>query len=380
MACLPRQECWKSGANRKTPLFLLFKLLTALFTSDCLEPILHQLSKAVLSAIRGTDTQRRFISHALHDLIKLESRPWCLTRIAYEWCSAICESHQNLWDWESLVLACLEIGFRHLDVQDSYSIDLTHTEHQELANVVLKSQNSEAIADFFHALAIPDTLLEPAHPLLGFYIEHLVSLQNLVPSSSSSRLRRLIIRSIEFIGYEGFEGAGVERFVQLLNHLRVTVEDMDFKSNWAGLLLKTLRSSEAVQHLSYWYWELLVELAIYTSQQWWRQFRIYYAPQITAFLIEAHEWGKLECWIGTVWMVWPPEDSGATEEDLEHLMLLLSRQRPGSAQKIEEWMERWSRQRKQHIPELFQRLCKQAHEAAQREAPWVPFSHSLDVS
>ena len=67
-------------------------------------------------------------------------------------------------------------------------------------------------------------------------------------------------------------------------------------------------------------------------------------------------------------MVWPPEDSSAIEEDLEHLMLLLSRQRPGSAQKIEEWMERWSQQRKQHISVLFQRLCKQAHEAAQREA------------
>ena len=302
-------------------------------------------------------------------MIKLKFRPRWLTKIAYEWCSAICENRQSVEDWESLVLACLEIGFRHLDVWDRYrDIKLTHTEHQELVNVVLKSQNSEAIADLFHALTMPDTFFKPAHPLLDFYIEHLVGLQNPVPYSSSSRLRRLVIRSIEHIGYERFEGVGVERFVQLLNHLRVTFEDMNFKSGWAGFLLKTLRSSEAAQHLSYWYWELLVELEIYTSQRWWRQSRIYYPPQITTFLVEAHEWGKLECWIGTVWMVWPPEDSSAMEEDLGRLMLLLFRQRPGSAQNLEEWMKRWSRKRNQYIPELFQRLCKQAREAAQREA------------
>ena len=145
------------------------------------------------------------------------------------------------------------------------------------------------------------------------------------------------MRSVGLIGYEGFEGVGVERFVQLLNHLRVTVEDMDFESGWTGLLLKTLRSCEAAQHLSHWYWELLVELAI--SASWWLGRGITRAPQIITFLTEAQEWSKLECWIGTVWMKWPPGEGGTTEEDLERSMVLLFRQRPGSAQKIEEWME-----------------------------------------
>ena len=93
----------------------------------------------------------------------------------------------------------------------------------------------------------------------------------------------------------------MERLIQLLNHLRVTVEDVDRESGWLRLLLEILQSTEAAQHLSHWYWELLVELAI--SKSWSLEGEIAYTPQIITFLTEAQEWGKLECWIGTVWMV-----------------------------------------------------------------------------
>ena len=56
---------------------LLFKSLTALFTSDCLCRILSQFSEAVLSSVNGD--QRRLIPDALRDLAKLEIRPPCLT-------------------------------------------------------------------------------------------------------------------------------------------------------------------------------------------------------------------------------------------------------------------------------------------------------------
>jgi len=82
-----------------------------------MEPILDQLSKAVLSAVSGGPTQRKLIPYMLHKLVKLENCPEYLTRIVYEWCSIICENHQSLEDWESLLLVCLEIGFRRLDFQ-----------------------------------------------------------------------------------------------------------------------------------------------------------------------------------------------------------------------------------------------------------------------
>ena len=74
-----------------------------------------------------------------------------------------------------------------------------------------------------------------------------------------------------------------------------------------------------------------MELAI--SEPWPGSSRIAYSPQITTLLTEAQEWNKLECWVGVVWMAWPP---GTTEEDLDRSMVLLFRQRPGALQKLEQ--------------------------------------------
>ena len=135
----------------------------------------------------------------LHGLIELETRPMCLTETAYDWCSVICENRESLGDWEGLLLTSLEIGFRHLDPQDRHTVPtLTHTErHLEMADVVFRSQESEAIADLLHAWTTSTT---PAHTLLNTCTKHLLALHNLMPFSS--RLRRLAMRSFELIGYE----------------------------------------------------------------------------------------------------------------------------------------------------------------------------------
>jgi hypothetical protein len=350
-----------------------------------MERILHQLSRAIISAINRTRTQRKYILRALRDLVKLENRPWCLTEMAYEWCSVICRTNQSLGDWENVLLVSLEIGFRRLDFQRLYiSARLTHTKHhRKLIDVVFKSRKSEAIADLLLAWTTTGYHLQP-HALLGDCTGHLVNLHGLLPSSS--RLRRLVIRSVELIGYKGFEGVGVERFTGLLDHLHVTTKDMDEKVNWAKVLLDTLQTPEGARHLSHWYWKLLVELATSESESRWmrealvgtgvygseaRSVReeLTYNPQIIAFLTGAQEWNKLECWMVTVWMLWPPGASGMTEEDFGHSMLLLFRQRPGAAQELEQRMEQWSQRSHKRIPESFQRICRQAHGAAQLDAP-----------
>jgi len=288
--------------------------------------------------------------------------------MAYEWCSVICENH-NLERCEGLLLATLEFGFRHLNPRVYYiEASLSHTEyHQELASIAFRSQRSEGIADLLYAWTTHSRSHAPAHTLLGTCAEHLVDLHNLVPFSP--RLRQLVVHSVELIGYKGFEGVGVERFIEMLNHLHITADDMDLAFEWATLLLDTLRSSEATQLLSLWYWELLMEFAIRYS--WWLRRNATYSPQIVTFLTEAQEWSKLECWIGTVWMVWPPGTGGATEGDLGRSTELLLHQRPGAAQKLEQWMGRWGQESMNGyaIPESFQRICKQAHEEAQWDAP-----------
>ena len=333
------------------------------FTSDFTEQILGQLSKAILLAVKGDLAQRRSIPRILRDLAKLEIRPTCLTLFAYEWCSAIYENREHLEGWEGLLLVCLELGFRHFDAQrPPTDITLTHTEHHRgLVDIVFKSRESEVIADFLHAWTTAYNLPEQAGEMASICTGLLAGLHNLVPFSP--RLRRLAICFVEIAGYRGFESAGVEKLIDLLNHLRVTVEEMHLEYRWSSLLLDVIRFSEGPRRLSHLYWEFLVELAV--SKPWWLGYGDTNAPKIAKALIDAEEWGKLECWIGIEWVF--SGSAGIIEEDLEHPMLLLFRQRPGAAQKLEQWMERWSQRCKKDIPESFQRILTRAHEAVQRQ-------------
>ena len=336
-----------------------------LFTSGHTEPILDQLSKAVLPAINGTPNQQRFVQVILGDLVKLETTPERLMEITYEWCSVIYKNREILQDWESLLLVCLEIGFRRLDFQHhSIKATITHTEHHRgLVDVVFESQESEAIADLLHAWTTRSDSHAPAVELLSLCAVRLVDLQNLEPLSP--RLRRLVIRFVELTEYRIPEEVKAGRFIEFLNHLHVTVEDMDDKENCGEFLLNTIQSSEGTKHLSYSYWELLVELAVSLN-------RLVIYPtdgqKTTTSLIEAKEWSKLECWMGVVWILLPEDVDPMTEGDLGNPIATLFRQRPGAVQKLEQWVERWSREHNSHVPQSFQQICKQAHEAAKQDA------------
>ena len=283
--------------------------------------------------------------------------------MAYGWCSVIYANRKEK-DWRSLLLICLKLGFRHLDPwEPNTRVTLTHTEHHRgLADVVFESRNREAIADLLCAWTSEDYLPEPAGEMVGICTGHLVALHNLVPFSP--RLQRLVIRFIGVAGHEGFGGAGVEKLIELLDRLHVTVEEIDSNRAWASLLLVVIRSPEGTQRLSHRYWELLVELAVLNP--WSLMYEITDRLKIAKSLTEAREWEKLECWIGIVWM--SSEWGGITEEDLETSTLLLLRQRPGATQRLEQWMKQWSQRRGGGcVPEPFQRILTRAHEVVQRQ-------------
>ena len=336
-----------------------------LFTSNHAELILDQLSEVVLPAINSTSTQRQLVLAILNDLVKLKTTPERLTKITYAWCSLIYENRERVHDWETILLFCLEIGFRHLDFQHhSIKATITHTKHhQGLVEVAFKSQKSEVIADLLHAWTTKSDSHEPAVELLNPCAGRLIDLHDLVPLSS--RLRRLVIRSVELTRDTILEAVGVEKFIEFLNHLHVTTADMDDMSSWAKLLSGAIQSSEEPQHLSHWYWELLVELAVVTHS-------VVINPmdglKTTKYLIKVKEWSKLERWMGIVWMLLP-KDADPTEEDFGHSMTLLFCERPGAAQKLEQWMDRWDQEPYHTIPESFQRIHGEAREAAQRNKP-----------
>lgn len=84
-----------------------------------------------------------------------------------------------------------------------------------------------------------------------------------------------------------------------------------------------------------------------------------YPPHVTLSLLGVQEWDKLECWMGLVWMLSPPEVD-EIPEDLKIAMTKLFRQRPGAARKLTEWIEERNKQWKGGVPASFQQTCEQA--------------------
>ena len=297
----------------------------------------------------------------LLDLANWERRPSCLTTAAYEWCSVISEKYSNPEDGKNLLVLSLEIGFRQLDHKlPQILTKLTHTEHhRRMADVVFESGNEEAIADLLHAWTPHSDSHEPP-PSLKMYARHLVGLR-----PASPRLRRLVIRAVGLIGYQGF--AQVEGFFTLLDQLSAGVEDMDGNGGqWAALLLDTIQSPDNIQHLPYPYWELLTELSILESQHLEGVTR---SPDVVKYLEGGgHGWDKLECWMGIVWMAWLPETGSTAEGEVRVATLSLFRQRTGAVQKLERWMERWSGRCGKVVPQSFQQTCEQARNDAVQQA------------
>lgn len=227
-----------------------------------------------------------------------------------------------------------------------------------MADIVFGSQDNDEIEDLLHAWTshnIPHELPLP----LEVYARHLVGLK-----PSSQRLRQLVIHAIGAIGYQVFEQVGVEGLFELLNHLNASVEHINAKEGWAVLLMDIIQSFEGIQHLPCLYWELLVELLILESQL---LEGVTWSPHVMESLEGNQEWDKLECWMGIVWMVWPPEADSITEKDVQHVILSLFHQQPGAIQKLEQWIEQWGKSNGKVVPKSFQQGCEQVHiEVAQQ--------------
>ena len=203
------------------------------FASRHSKAIASKISKAIVAAIRTSHPRLSLLPRILRDVTKWDDRPSSLVAMAYEWCSVIEECRNSSAD-DQLLLLTLEIGFRNIDPgSPRIDVKLVHTEHhQNLADIVFESADDEAIADLLHAWTSTSDSHEPP-PWLKTCARHLVDLRSSSPRhlidlwSYSPRLRRLVIRSVGLIGYGEFEQVGVEGFVQLLDDLRVGVEDMD---------------------------------------------------------------------------------------------------------------------------------------------------------
>lgn len=156
-----------------------------------------------------------------------EDHIWMVLRDIREPRSLLGAANPLLLGWERLLL-CSKIGFRHLCFQHRPTeATITCTENHRLGLVdgVFGSQEGKGIADLLLAWTMRDEYGEPAMELLGLCAGYLVGLQHLVPLSP--RLLRLVISSVELTKYVVLKEVGMERFIEFLNHLHVTSEEID---------------------------------------------------------------------------------------------------------------------------------------------------------
>ena len=320
------------------------------------------MDTAIISALNITNPRPTLIWAVLHSLAKLKDRPSYLTGMAYGWCAAILRNCQSFVDWRDLLVISLEIGFRHFDERKLITyVSLTPTEHHwELFDAVLGSNDVEAIADLFQAFTAEHNYDGPEYASLNICAPYIVDLHNRVRVPFSPRLRQLVARSISQIGFERLEEVGAGKFVELLNHFYTNGDELDPEITSDLLLLGAFQSPEGVRHLVLQCWKSLVEVGILFP---WR-LSGGYNSYVTTSLLDEQEWDKLECWIGVVWMTWPPETDDVNE-DLRCAMVSLFRKRPGTIRKLTEWLERWSKECNKPAPVSFHQTCEQAREEAQ---------------
>ena len=174
----------------------------------------------------------------------------------------------------------------------------------------------------------------------------------------SPRMQKVFISCVERIDFGTLEEAKKEKFVEVLNHLCVGIEDLGDGRKWITPLLKIIKSPNGAHKLSISSCELLTDLAIWDP---WT-FEDTYSPGVTASLLEAEEWDKLGCWVCVAWIAQARSPDDITE-DLKHATAMLFHHRPGAVQKLMQWMKKWSEQwQGEEIPESLHQIHQQACE------------------
>ena len=316
-----------------------------------MEQVESQLSHAILTAIPTSHPRHQLLGGVLHKLGQWDSRSNRLRERAYDWCSAICKTHPVLKDQKGLLFLSLKVGFRGLDFQHRVAdITFGNTKHnQRMVDIVFNSGEDEVIADLLQALDVNS--YEPSK-LLSAGARYLIDLCH--APSASERLRRLVIRSVEAIGFQEFERVGVKEFAGLLGRLSIGADDMDYPSRWLGIFVSIVRFPQGRHSLPHPYWDLMVELAIAEP---WSLADLDDHEQVMVSLEEEQEWDILEYWVGLVWIKSRPQID-EVPEDVERVTLSLFRQRPDAIQKLEQWLQKSTLGRLLKSIECIQWICE----------------------
>jgi len=304
-----------------------------------------------------------------------EKRPACLTRMAYEWCSAISEVAGGLeqgsmrikqgprgftgfdLDMESalfdsgrnlvhsdndshaserpsglnhkvcvdLLFMTLEIGFRLADAsRDRPHLHLNHTSHHDqIFEAVFSCDDDGVIADAVGVWIVGEKT--PAGLCARYFTKRVA---RAIPFSS--RLRQAAIRALER-NWRTELATSISDTVCLLNCLDVDVDDVQNRFQWIWLLVEIIRSLTGFESLSSHYWCLLGELtskAIAHGRLGPRD------EEVMKSLEGVENWEKLEAWMAVVWGFLVYDFMPELVEDIGRVTLKLTSQRPSALQKF----------------------------------------------
>ena len=352
-------------------------------SSDSLEPILSHLSTRVINSV--TDgSNLRHLRYLLEFLAAWEKRPAYLTRIAYQWCSALSEvagglgpsriptrnhfyfrlrpqelatrssyiaergfsavarSHnpthpdvisdhahghpQHPDIYPHLLSITLEIGFRCVALNNNQSaLHLDHTPHNEwVFETAFSSSDDEAIADALCAF-----IVGRHRPPPGSYAHYLAKrVESDTPFPP--RLQQVSIRTLERIWRNELKVSGF--VVRWLHRLNIDADDMVEKGSWAELLIEMIRTPMGPESLSSHYWRLLDKLVVTSRRRLNLALR---DMEVMRSLEEAEDWEKLGVWMGVVWSFLPYSRISESMEGIEQVTLKLLLQRPSTLQGFE---------------------------------------------
>lgn len=351
-----------------------------------------------------------YFDYLLEFLAAWEKRPTWLTRIAYQWSSAVSEAAAGAepagWrqlitsplprplpdlgevfevgpvsgpvhsggtphtfghpggltrqEYEILLSKTLKIGFRLVDCdrQDRPALQLDHASHHEIIEMAFSSGDDETIAD-----AVCIWLADSAGMPLGSFAQYFTErVERAEPFSP--RLREASLRAIERIwGNEQRDPA--PEIIRLLDRLNVNAGDIIYTGVWVALLVSAIRSAAGHESLSSHYWRLLGKLVLDVGNL----ASLDPSPcdiGVMRSLEQAEDWGKLENWMVIMW--WLPRGQDVSVGDVEQVTLLLLLERPSSLPRFEDLCKGdriWERQ-------ALQRTCDRARE--KKSLPGSPYA------
>ena len=328
----------------------------------------------------------------LEFLVAWEERPVCLTPMVYKWCPAFsevaevgppsgfepqfkqqtgnldsqvaeqlfllvgpCNDPGHMGDisiryrlralrmakhYPKMLPMVLRIGFRL--VVPGHNLQALRLDHTPYHNLVFKhafsSDDDEVVADGVCAW-IADTCNMPD----GSCVHHLAQRME-KDTPFSPRLQQMGIRLIECTWRSELRVSGLET-ICLLNHLNVSMDDIEDSYTWAEFLMDVICSPLGLGGLPIHYWHLLEgilpALRFYTD----------HLLVVVRPLEEAEDWEKLEAWLVIVWQNNPVDDL----ENLKQETLKLLQQRPSALPRFEEL----SRSERIHHNLLLKGICAQ---------------------